>query len=280
MPTPGPDKIDLDAYCERIGYSGSRAPTLDTLRAIHLHHPQAIPFENLDPFLRRPVLLDSASLEAKLVRNGRGGWCFEHNLLLRHVLESLGFRVTGHAARMLWNVPEGVIRHRSHMLLSVELDGVLYIADVGFGGLTLTAPLRLVAGVEQATPHERFRLLARDGDFVLQALLRDEWRPLYRFDLQRQLLPDYEVTNWYLANHPQSHLVTGLMCAMASVGRRYALRDNQLSVHRLNGDSEQRTLSNAAELRAALRDVFRIRLPSEPQLDGALEQLLLRRAGC
>jgi N-hydroxyarylamine O-acetyltransferase len=193
MATPARDKVDLDAYFERIGYSGSRAPTLDTLSAIHLRHPQTIPFENLDPLLRRPVLLDVPSLEAKLVRDCRGGWCFEHNLLLCHVLESLGFRVTGHAARVLWNAPEGVIRPRAHMLLSLELDGVLYMADVGFGGLTLTAPLRLVAGIEQATPHERFRLVAGDSDFVLQALLGREWRPLYRFDLQRQLLPDYEV---------------------------------------------------------------------------------------
>ena len=65
--------IDLDDYFRRIGYGGSRAPTLETLRALHLRHALTIPFENLGPFLRRPVRLDLASLQQKLVRDRRGG---------------------------------------------------------------------------------------------------------------------------------------------------------------------------------------------------------------
>jgi N-hydroxyarylamine O-acetyltransferase len=84
-------QIDLDAYFRRIGYSGDRAPTLGTLRALLLRHTEAIPFENLNPLLRWPVRLDDASLEQKLVRDGRGGYCFEQNGLFLHVLRSLGF---------------------------------------------------------------------------------------------------------------------------------------------------------------------------------------------
>ena len=65
-------EFDVDAYFTRIGYGGSRAPTLDTLRAIVWHHTQAIAFENLDPLLRRPVRLDIASLQHKLLHGGRG----------------------------------------------------------------------------------------------------------------------------------------------------------------------------------------------------------------
>src|SRR6185312_7346412 len=113
---PPPD-IDLDAYFARIGYDGPRTPTLETLAGIHFRHPQAIPFEDLDALLRRPIGLTAAALESKLVRGGRGGWCFEQNLLLRDVLQSLGFRVTGLAARVVWNAPEGAVRARSHVLL-------------------------------------------------------------------------------------------------------------------------------------------------------------------
>ena len=69
--------IDLDAYFERVGYSGPREPTLEVLKALELAQPAAIAFESLDPLLGRPVRLDPASLEAKLVRGGRGGYCFE-----------------------------------------------------------------------------------------------------------------------------------------------------------------------------------------------------------
>src|SRR5665213_3130179 len=163
------DPVDLNSYFHRIGYAGPRIPTLATLRAIHLHHPLAIPFENLDPLLGRPVGLDVPSLLDKLIHEGRGGYCFEHNLLLARVLEDLGFRVTCLAARVIWNAPEGAIRPRAHMLLRIDLGDEPYIADVGFGGQTLTAPLRLATDVEQTTPHEAFRLSTTDGDFVLQS---------------------------------------------------------------------------------------------------------------
>jgi N-hydroxyarylamine O-acetyltransferase len=272
--TPG---FDLDAYLERIGYTGPRRATIDTLEAIHARHPQAIPFENLNPLLRWPVRLDTASLQQKLVRGGRGGYCFEQNLLLFHALRALEFEVTGLAARVLWNAPEGDVRARTHMLLLVDLDDRPYVADVGFGGLTLTAPLRLQPDIEQATPHEPFRLIkagAANDAFVMQARFGGEWRPLYRFDLQEQLLPDYEVTNWYLSNHPDSRFVTGLIAARADRGCRYALSNNELAVHHMNGQTERRVLASAAAVRAALGETFRLTLPAGPELEAALERLL------
>jgi N-hydroxyarylamine O-acetyltransferase len=270
--------FDIDAYLERIGYSGSRAATLDTLEAIHLLHPQAIPFENLNPLLRWPVRLDVQSLQQKLVRDGRGGYCFEQNLLLSHALSALGFHVTGLAARVLWNLPNGTITARGHMLLLIDLNDRPYLADVGFGGLTLTAPLRLEPGVEQRTPHEPFRLIRRGEYFLMDARLGDAWKPLYRFDLQEQFQPDYEVANWYMSNHPDSHFVTGLIAARADSDRRSALRNNELAVHRVDGRTERRQLTSAGELHAALEEVFRLTLPDAPELRHALERLVARAA--
>jgi N-hydroxyarylamine O-acetyltransferase len=262
--------IDLDAYFRRIGYDGPRDATLDTLAAIHLQHPIAIPFENLNPLLRWPVRLDTASLQQKLVRDGRGGYCYEHNLLLSQVLQQLGFQVKWLAARVLWNVPEGIVRPRSHMLLLVDHADGRYVADVGFGGLTLTGPLRLVTDIEQQTPHEMFRLIADGGLHVMQARIDGAWRSLYAFDLQEQLLTDYEVVNWYLCNNPESHFITGLVAARADRGCRYALRGIELTVHSLTAGTERRLLTTAAEVRTALHDVFHITLPEGPELDAAL----------
>ncbi|TGT04040.1 arylamine N-acetyltransferase, partial [Mesorhizobium sp. M8A.F.Ca.ET.213.01.1.1] len=115
--------------------------SLATLKALHRQHPQAIAFENLDPFLGHARKLDLASLQDKIFTHGRGGYCYEHNLLFMHALTALGFEVSGLAARVLWGQPDDAITARSHMLLRVEFDGHTYLADVGFGGLTLTAPL-------------------------------------------------------------------------------------------------------------------------------------------
>src|SRR5262249_24611720 len=92
--------LDLDAYLARVGYTGDRAPSLAVLDALHLAHATHVPFENLGILLGRPVLLDLESLQAKLVRGRRGGYCFEQNALLAAALEALGFAVTRLAARV------------------------------------------------------------------------------------------------------------------------------------------------------------------------------------
>jgi N-hydroxyarylamine O-acetyltransferase len=266
--------FDLDAYLERIRYSGPTAARLETLCEIHRLHPQAIAFENLNPLLRWPVPLDAQALQQKLVAHGRGGYCYEHNLLLKHALERIGFKVVGLAARVLWNHPEDAIRPRTHMLLQVDIEDELWIADVGFGGLTLTAPLRLVEHTPQATPHEPFRVTRIDGDYAVQAEVREAWRTLYRFDLQEQVLPDYEVTSWYLSNHPESHFVRRLIAARTEPGRRYALLDNELATHKLGEETERRKVTSAKELRGVLSDTFRIAVPDDVDVDRKLAQLV------
>jgi len=162
-------EIDLDAYFQRIGYSGDCSPRLTTLQAIHQRHSHMSAFENLNSLLKQPVKLDLASLQQKLIYQGRGGYCFEQNSLLRAVLLALGFQVTNLATRVLWNLPSGTIAPRSHMVLWVNIDGGPYIADVGFGGLTLTTPLALTPDIEHHTSHEPFRLIATERSYIYQA---------------------------------------------------------------------------------------------------------------
>ncbi len=264
--------IDLDAYCARIGYDGPRTPTLATLRDLHQLHPQAIAFENLDPLLKRPVRLDAASLGAKLVRGGRGGYCFEQNLLFAHVLRALGFKVREATARVRWNVPPGTQTPRVHALLIVEAEGRSYLVDVGFGGNVATGPLELESRKQQETPHEPFRLVDEDHRLIVEAKIAGQWASLYATDLAECIPADFELGNWFTSAHPQSIFVNGLLAARAEPGRRYALSNNVLSVHRLKDGSEKRTL-NARELREALADLFKIRLDGLEGLDPALARL-------
>jgi N-hydroxyarylamine O-acetyltransferase len=152
--------VDLDAYFARIGYDGPREPTLAVLRAITQKHPDAIPFENLDVLLGRGISLDPAAIDAKLITAGRGGYCYEQNGLFKRVLTAIGFEVTGLMARVLWMAPAGApARPRSHMVLGVEIDGETWLADSGFGGCVLTAPLRLFSDEVQDSPNGDFRIV-------------------------------------------------------------------------------------------------------------------------
>jgi N-hydroxyarylamine O-acetyltransferase len=265
---------DLDSYLKRIGYSGARSPTLTTLCALQLHHPLAIPFENLDTLSGRPVRLDLDSLERKLVHGGRGGYCFEQNLLFKHVLAALGFEVSALAARVVWERPESELRARTHMVLLVALDGERYLCDVGFGGLTPTAPLKLVAGVEQPTPHETFRLVPHANELAVEARVRGEWKRLYRFDLQEQQQVDIELLNHYVMSHAESPMLGRLVAARVAADRRFGLGNGVLSVHHLHGGSEQRRLGSVAEVKQALEATFGVALPQGADLDAALARVL------
>ena len=262
--------FDLGAYLARIGFDGTPQPTMAALSALVLAHGTSIPFESLDPFARRPVALDIDSLQRKLVRDGRGGWCYEHNTLFGHALRAFGFEPVGLAARVLWSVPPGMVRPRTHMLIRLDVTGLPHVVDVGFGGLTLTGVLRLEADVVQDTPHEPFRLVRRGDDFVMEAMLRDTWVPLYSFDLQPQLMPDYEMPNWVLQHQPASHFLINLLAARPDLDRRYALLNGELAVHHRGGIGERRVLTSSAELRDVLETVFRMRVPEGEDIEMAL----------
>lgn len=101
----------LDNYLARIGYRGAIRPDLPTLAAIHAAHVNAIPFEDFDPLLRRPVNLDLGSLQEKLVDNRRGGYCFEQNALFKAALEAIGFQITGLGGRVRYMYPTARLVH-------------------------------------------------------------------------------------------------------------------------------------------------------------------------
>jgi N-hydroxyarylamine O-acetyltransferase len=158
------------------------------------------------------------------------------------------------------------------MLLLVDLDDELFIADVGFGGNVLTAPLRLEPRVAQFTPHEPHRLWPIESGFVLETCLSGEWMPLYRFTMEPQFPADYEVSNWFLCHHPSSFFRQILICARATADGRYTLRNNALAVHRNNG-TERRTLADPAALRSSLENDFGLRLPESLELAAMLERV-------
>jgi N-hydroxyarylamine O-acetyltransferase len=265
--------VDLDAYFARIGYDGPREPTLAVLRAITQKHPDAIPFENLDVLLGRGINLDPAAIDAKLITAGRGGYCYEQNGLLKRVLTAIGFDVTGLMARVLWMAPA---RPRSHMVLGVEIDGETWLADSGFGGCVLTAPLRLFSDDVQDSPNGQFRIVDRAPELgverLVQATLSGTWTPLYQVAKGAWADLDYEQANFFTYTHPSSHFTWSMTVGRTTPTARYALKNNRLTHRDQTGALvEQRDLG-VDELEATLRDV--IGLPVEADWRPVLEKVV------
>jgi N-hydroxyarylamine O-acetyltransferase len=251
--------INLPAYFGRIGYTGPCEPTLSVLIALHTSHTTQIPFEGLDPFLRRPVLIDERSIQSKMIDDLRGGYCHEQNALFFWVLRAIGFRVTPLGARVVWMSPgrSPPLTHRLTLVNTTEGD---YFADVGFGGQTYTAPIRLELGTRQTTLHGDYRVLEDNGVFEIQMWALNRWEGMYRFTLASQSHADFEMANWFTSTHPKTRFVHNLVAARIRGRSRINLLNASLAIHDPLG-TERRDLTGPRELCEALEQLIGITLP-------------------
>jgi len=251
--------LDLDAYLRQIDYRGDLAPTRAALDALHVAHATHIPFENLDVVQGRPIRLDLASLQAKLVGAARGGYCFEQNLLFAAVLERLGFAVTRLAARVRLGTAD--LLPRTHMMLLVAADGERWVADVGFGAAGFLAPVPFGSGAEARRSAWRHRVAEEAGGWVMQACTDAEWRDLYAFTLEPQLPVDYEIANYYTSTHPASRFVRTLTVQRLTPDVRHTLRDREY-IEEHGATIARRTVADDDEVLALLATTFGLSLPS------------------
>lgn len=262
-----PEKVNLNAYFERIGFAGSIAPTLQTLELLHALHPATIPFENLSPLMGEQVLLDQQSLERKMLGDRRGGFCFEQNFLFMRMLADLDYEVRPLLARVIWTDPDAISAPPSHMALLVDIKGQNYLADVGFGGLSLTTPLRLRADVEQESPHETFRLTGGAPEWTLEVKIGGEWRGVYVFTTEKVDEVELWDLNRDLSSNPNSPFTQELRVALAPSGRRLKLHNDRLTVQPIEGEAEKRELTTLEEVRAVLSEEFELNVPVSEKLD-------------
>jgi N-hydroxyarylamine O-acetyltransferase len=249
--------FNQEAWLCRIGYDGPREPTLAALRGIVAAHATTISYETIDPLLGHPPKLDIAALQQKMIADGRGGYCFEQNMLLRAGLQSLNFDVTSLQARVVRNLAIDAERPAFHMVLRVDVPEGFFLADVGLGNLAPTTPLELRPLVTQTTPHETMRFVPIGEELVLQARLGDSWDHIYRVVPLPRGDAEYEIANWFAATHPASAFANNLIIARPGPGRtRLTLFNDRLTVRHPTGEAERRFLQSVGEYRAALADVF------------------------
>jgi N-hydroxyarylamine O-acetyltransferase len=252
-----PEAPRLDDYCARVGYRGPRTPSAEVLRDLHLAHATHIPFENLDIHLGRPIRLDLDHLQEKLVRSGRGGYCFEHNTLFAAVLEACGFPVVRLAAR----VRAGATRvlPRTHMLLDVTADGSSFLCDVGFGADGPLLPIPLAAGTEVAVFGRGYRL-AREGHLlVLQCASAGTWMDLYTFTREPQYPVDFEMANHYVSTYPESRFVLTITAQLRTPTEQFVLRGRELTIER-DGTLQTRSIDDSRTLGIVLTETFGLAL--------------------
>lgn len=266
--------FNADRYFDRIGVRDALSPTLDTLTTLLRAHTARIPFENLDVLLGRGIRVDLDGVYAKLVGSKRGGYCFEHSTLFRAALEHAGFQPVSHGARVVMMTPRQSAP-RTHMFLSVVLEGTTYVLDPGFGGHGPLVPVPLVENAETRDGPDVHRFTRRDGEWLLEAKIGGVMAPLWMSTLEPESPIDVVMGNHFTSTWPESRFVQRLMLrALTPGGRRVSVMNRDVTIAQ-NGRFEKLQLADRAALRELLATEFdmdlpeveRIRIPTVPEWD-------------
>lgn len=250
----------LKDYLERIAISDGVSGDLETLKKLTQAHPKHITFENIDSFTGIVPAIDTTDIFQKLVTEKRGGYCYEQNSLFKEVLQAVGFNIKMHLARVLWSSKDGSETARTHMLLTSDIEGQKYLVDVGFGSMTLTAPV--LFNSEQETPNGLFRLISLDDNFYRLDVFKNEWLPIYKFTLEEVQLSDLDMANWYVATGPSSMFNKFLMITRVDEHARYALFNKEFNIRDNEGGKKSSEISSEEELQSVLTNYFKLNLPA------------------
>ncbi|HEV3152650.1 MAG TPA: arylamine N-acetyltransferase [Candidatus Baltobacteraceae bacterium] len=248
----------VDAYCERVGFDGSVVTDEAVLSSLVRAQSASVPFENFDIHLGRAIALDDDAIFDKLVRRRRGGYCYELNLLLRRVLECLGFSVQMLAARTRLNALQTI--PKTHMALLVRCDAQDWIVDAGFGAYGLSGAVPFAARTAYDTGFDRYRILRRsEWHYVLQVECGDDWSELYEFTTEPLPLADFEMMNYYNSTAPGSRFRRSIVAACVEGDCRTLLNGRSLRKSSKRAIQE-RVLETQSAYQAALRSEFGLEL--------------------
>lgn len=245
---------DLTAYLQRIAYDGPLEPTLETLRRLHRAHMLAVPFENLSIHIREEIILDDRALFSKIVKQRRGGFCYELNGLFAFLLRALGFDVAKLSAGVTGE-DGGFDPDFDHMALMVRLED-RWLADVGFGD-SFIEPLRLDERAEQLQDGISYRIESEGERLILLRREGEMWKPQYRFSLTPYEYHDFEEMCRYHQTSPLSPFTRKRVCTRPTFDGRITLSDLRF-IATSKDCREERELSGEEECLVVLREHFGI----------------------
>jgi N-hydroxyarylamine O-acetyltransferase len=264
--------LDLAAYLERIEWGDDIRLDLDTLSGLLAAHVSHIPFENLDILARRPVHLDLDRLQDKLVRAGRGGYCFEHATLFAAVLMKLGFVPVRHSAHVTIPAPLGE-SPRTHMFLTVKIPEGTFVVDPGFCAFAPRVPIQLVhRSLANGTEGESHWMERKGHLWLLRARLNGTSAEAWVSTLRQESSENFEIGNYFASTHSGSPFVNRIILRALTADGRVTLMNRELTIS--HGNVVHTTqLTDRRELRALLIEHFgfdlpaveRLRVPSIPE---------------
>ncbi|TCJ03557.1 arylamine N-acetyltransferase family protein [Cytobacillus praedii] len=247
--------MDVQAYLKRISVEKEEQLTLEYLAKLQKNHMEKIPFENLDVTRKVKINLIIDRFHEKVMKNGRGGFCYELNGLFQQLLTNLGYR--SHLIACTVKRPKGWAKADTHAAIIVHLDRP-YLVDVGFGD-SVRKPIPLT-GEEQTDVSGTYRVIeAGQSSFDLQRLDEDQWKILYRFSTAVKNIEDFEEGSLYNQTSPDSTFTHGDIVTLGTSDGRITLSGLTVTITK-NGQKEKWELSSEEEKIKFLKEHFHINI--------------------
>jgi N-hydroxyarylamine O-acetyltransferase len=273
--------VAVEDYLAHIGVSEAAPPSLEALADLQARHLERVVFENLEIQRGRPTTVDYGESAERIVKRGRGGYCFHLNGAFGLLLEALGYEVSRRRATVQPPPDASPRRLLNHLVVlvhglptSANPEGTWW-AEVGFGDGS-TRPLALRAGSVEDPPHTyalesspvyaggwRMRQEEGDGDGVA----------IIDVDTQAPRAAELAAAHERLSTSPESGFVR-----TATFQRRDARGVDVLRARTLSrverGATRTTLLADEGEWFGALADVFGLPLPD---VDAAERRALWQR---
>jgi arylamine N-acetyltransferase len=257
--------MDTAAFLRRIGVAEHPEPGIEALSELHQAFVGAVPYESVQFQFGQGGSRDPEVIAQRIIAREAGGYCFQLNGVLAHLLTSLGYDVTLHRGGVQTATRPAVV-DASHMVLTVVLDGETWLVDAGLGdGLLTPMPLQVGATAYQ----DPFTLTLRESQLV------DGWRLDHDpraglvgmdFESAPAEFTDFEAQHQHLSLSPDSPFVRTCSAFLRRPGQMAALRSvglTQTSKDRI----DNRIIETQPEYYEVLADIFQLPLPHFTKTD-------------
>lgn len=184
-------KFDIPGYLRALDVTPG-PPSLELLEKLHRAHVFTFPFSNVEVLLGNHPGVKPATVGTQLVERRRGGYCFEHSQLFAAALETLEFSVRRALGRV-----RALESPRTHMTVLVDVDGVRYLCDPGFG-FSVTGPIPLAEGAVRDEGDRKFSI----------GRIEDEGWPLWAFQRDGEMEHVLDESTVHAADVRMGHMKT------------------------------------------------------------------------
>jgi arylamine N-acetyltransferase len=255
--------VDVNAFLRRLGLDEIEPPSVAGLHRLHRAFVERVPYEVIEIQLERPTSLDPFEATDRIVRRGRGGYCFHLNGAFSTLLAALGYRVGLHRAGVQNHTGQRAGIYRNHLALTVEglpdQPDTAWLVDVGLGD-ALYDPLPLRKGSYRQGPFD-YSLRPSEiapGGWRFEHDARGSFRGM-DFEPQPASMSDFAERHEHLSSSPESGFVRVFTAQRRDADGVDILR--ALTLSRLDAGSRPSTVLESPEKwYAALADIFGLTL--------------------